>query len=116
MGLVFRTIRVGDQFLRIAGIGGVCTHQEFQRRGYAARVMHAAQEWLSALPEIPFAMLFCNEERIPFYASLGWRIIRGPLTLVQLKNASSSNSPRMILLLHDEGWPEGDVDLQGWPW
>jgi GNAT superfamily N-acetyltransferase len=116
VGLVFRIIQVGEQFLRVAGIGGVSTHPDFQRRGYAARVMHAAQEWLSALPEIPFGMLFCSEERVPFYASLGWRVINAPMFIGAAGKRQLFDSPRMILLLHGEEWPVGEIDLHGWPW
>ena len=68
-----RQMRIGPSAVRTGGIGGVCTHPEHRKKGYASAMMRDAIEWLRQsgyevgvlFSEIPFV----------FYRRLGWECL-----------------------------------------
>ena len=44
IGILDRTIQAGGRDLTVAGVGGVATHPEFHRRGFAGVLLQAAAE------------------------------------------------------------------------
>jgi hypothetical protein len=60
---------------------------------------------------------------VPFYESLGWRRIEGPVTCEQpggrivYTETLPPSAPVMALALHDSAeLPRGPVDVAGLPW
>ena len=62
------TLRYGRATLRVAGIGDVCTHPSYRRRGYSAAVMHDA---LTAVAERGAHLAMLRDET-HYYARYGF--------------------------------------------
>jgi GNAT superfamily N-acetyltransferase len=116
IGLLNRTIQVSGQSLTIAGIGGVATHPDFQRRGFAAILMQAAAEQMRRLGGYDFAMLYCDPKLIPFYAKSGYRQVLNRIYILQHGQRVLFEDHQMVLPLSGKPWPDGDVDVNGPPW
>lgn len=116
IGVLNRMIQAGGQELSIAGVGGVATHPDFQRRGFAAHLLQAAAEQMRRLGGYDFAMLYCNPKLIPYYAKSGYRQVVNPIYILQHGQRVLFEDHQMVLPLSGKLWPEGDVDVNGPPW
>jgi aminoglycoside 2'-N-acetyltransferase I len=114
--VIRRTIRVGDQTLCIGGIGGVATHPDWRKHGYARALLQAAEELMRREGGFDFGMLFCAEEKIPFYGKSGYIQVYNPLYITQKSGKMLFNDIKMVLPLSNKPWPEGNIDVQGKPW
>jgi aminoglycoside 2'-N-acetyltransferase I len=115
-----RTILVDGQPTRIAGIRGVRTDPAYRRRGFASAAMRAATDfiWRELRPDM--AMLLSSEMAVPFYQSLGWQIIEGPVFFDQPTGKQNLRKvlperPAMVLLPEGRDPSRGAVDLCGLP-
>jgi predicted acetyltransferase len=116
IGVLNRTISVAGQSLVIAGIGGVATHPDFQRRGFAASLLQAAAGQMRRLGGYDFAMLYCSPEKIPYYAKSGFRQVLNRIYILQHGQRVLFEDHQMVLPLSGKPWPDGDVDVNGPPW
>jgi GNAT superfamily N-acetyltransferase len=115
-----RTILVDGQSTQIAAIRGVRTDPAYRRCGLASAAMRAAIDfiWSDLRPDL--AMLLSSEMAVPFYQSLGWRIISGPVYFDQPTGKQDlcevlPERPAMVLLPEGRDLPRGAVDLCGLP-
>ena len=98
------------------------TDPDHRRRGYGRAVMERAHELMQSFANVDFAVLFSSEMAVPFYVSLGWRAVLGPVTCEQPSGRISytetlPTAPVMVLALRPSGdWPDGPVEVQGLPW
>ena len=71
----------GLEGVRVAhgGIGGVATHVNFRRRGYASIALNAAIQTLKDEGATDFALLFCERHNAPFYMGRGWKPFEGEI-------------------------------------
>ncbi|ADV66459.1 GNAT family N-acetyltransferase [Deinococcus maricopensis] len=118
LGFGRRTVRVGREDVRVAGVGAVATHPAHRGRGYGARLLRTLPH---AAPDVDFAFLECREEVAPFYASGGF--VRVPNSTWSLDPdegmwVERAGSPVMVLPVRASirAWPAGRVDLRGMPW
>lgn len=116
VGILWRTVSVQGQALRVGGIGSVCTHPDFLRRGYAHRLMGTAHDFMVREKRCEFAMLFCAQRTVSLYQDLGYAVIDSPLWMDQPNGRRLFDSPKMVLPLTNLSWPEGEIDIQGLPW
>ena len=65
-----REMRIGSTPLRMAGVGGVGTHPDHRRKGYAAAMMRDVAEWFVA-SGYHMGLLF-TEIPCRYYAGVGW--------------------------------------------
>ena len=65
-----REMRVGSTPLRMAGVGGVGTHPDHRRQGYAAAMMRDAADWFRSAG-YQMGLLF-TEIPCRYYAQFGW--------------------------------------------
>jgi predicted N-acetyltransferase YhbS len=57
--------------VRVAGLSNVFTFPPYRREGHASEIVRAANSLIDQRdPEM--AILFCEDELVPFYAALGW--------------------------------------------
>lgn len=118
VGLLTREVAVGAQRLPVwvGGVGGVCTHPDFQRRGFSGQLLERAADYMRADLRMPFGLLVCGPHRTHFYASHGWQTLAAPMVF-DLRGAKQTfPDVTMILPLTELDWPEGVVDLCGKPW
>jgi GNAT superfamily N-acetyltransferase len=117
-----RTVSTSGGAARVAGIRGVVTDPDQRRRGYGRVVMERAQDVMRSFADCDFALLFSSVMAVPFYESLGWRAIRGPVTCDQPGGRidytrTLPTAPVMVLALRPSAdLPAGPIDVHGLPW
>ena len=115
VGVLKHGISVGGQLVTVGGVGGVVTLPAFQKNGYARELMlHAAQflkKW-----QVDAGLLFCLRRRVPYYESQGWQVIDGPVMVEQPSGGIVSPLEVMVLPLSKASWPDGEVQLNSFPW
>ena len=109
-------IRVGSQSLTIAGVGGVATHPDWRRQGFARRLLKAAEDLMRSEGCYDFGMLFCDPKMIPYYSNCGYTQIHNPLFIMQRGQRVAFDDNEMVLSISGKPWPEGVVDIPGSPW
>ncbi len=115
-GLVEREILIAGQPFTAAGVGGVCTHPDFQRRGYAHRIMEEIRRAILADPRAHLGLLFCDPEMVPYYTSCGWEQRTDPLYAVQFGRRVLFHARYMLLFKPGIAIPRGETDIQALPW
>jgi aminoglycoside 2'-N-acetyltransferase I len=116
VGLYPRQARHDGEQVLVGGIGGVMTHPEHRRRGFAGIAMHQARR-LFAEQGVDFALLFCEPKNIPFYGALGWSIFPGQVIVEQpAGRAPFTLMTAMVLGLVRPAPATGVIDLCGLPW
>jgi|GEM_PF-658982 len=116
VGILKRVIIAGRKSIQVVGLGGVATHPDFRRRGYAQRLIDAAGVWIKRQTDCSFGMLFCSREMLGYYERSGWLEVANPLYIEQKAGRMPLNSPKMVLPIGTARWPDGEVDIQGKPW
>ena len=118
VGIFLRTARIHGSPRQIAGIGGVMTHPRFRRQGFARNALHQARSFLLADAGAAFALLFCEQRLVSFYARLAWRCFAGPVFVEQPGSGSTNFTTMgaMVLDLAERAPAEGIIDLCGLPW
>ncbi len=122
VGVQSRVISVGDQEVRVGGVGGVLVRTPGRGEGLGRRLLEDLARVLVDPAGVELGYLGCREEVVPFYTACGW-------TRVAVRESSRSildgspvvQEPGPPVLVHParrdvSTWPSGDVDLRGRPW
>jgi aminoglycoside 2'-N-acetyltransferase I len=116
VGLFPRRGRHDGERVHIGGIGGVMTHPEHRRRGFAGAAMRRARG-LFATEGMDFALLFCEPENIGFYGALGWCLFPGGVIADQPAGCGPFTLMRAMVLGLARAAPAcWVIDLCGLPW
>lgn len=116
VGILRRTISVGEKPLHIGGICTVVTELAYCRRGIASYLMGRAVMFLRDQLHLPFALLTCKPRLEHLYARLGWRSVEGPTVFDQPSGMRSCGGLTMVIECGGRPWPKGRIDLCGLPW
>jgi GNAT superfamily N-acetyltransferase len=116
IGILQRTISVGQELLPVAGICGVVTVLEYRDRGIASALLNESVAYIKNRLSLPFALLTCNARLEAFYERLGWRTVNGPTVFTQPDGVRTCKGLTMMLECGPRLWPEGPIDLCGLPW
>jgi GNAT superfamily N-acetyltransferase len=100
----------------IGGIGGVVTIPSAQRRGYAAMLVRHATEFLAHEWDVDFAMLFCIDRMVSYYARLGWRKVDCEVMLDQPTGKRPSPFHVMTLPFNERFHTINSIDLASASW
>lgn len=111
-----REIAVGAERVWVAGVGGVATHPNWLRRGFASQALRASETFMRETLKVPFGLLVCADETQPVYARCGWQTVARALTFIQDEKPRSLETCVMILPLSNQAWPAGEINLLGLPW
>ena len=114
--IVERDAIVGQEGVRLAGIGGVLTLPEWRGRGLAQAGLQKAQAFMCEELNVDFGLLMCDQEMVTYYSTLGWLEVEGPLVYDQPEGKVTYDDRVMIFNCSDMGWPQGVIDIQGYPW
>lgn len=116
-GLVIRDGTHDGRPARIGGVGGVKTHPDHRRLGYAAEIMRSAHRFFSAADEVDFGLLVCEDSLIPYYGRLGWQVFDGEMLTQQPAGKVRFTFNRVMVIPVTGSAPEaGVIDLNGPPW
>lgn len=116
LGVVERTVSVADASIRVGGVTGVVTCQQWRGQGAARSLLSAACAFFRTQCTVPFGFLLCRPELRSLYEKSGWRIVPGAVRFAQPTGPAKYPHLAMVLRFGEEDWPIGDVDLQGLPW
>jgi GNAT superfamily N-acetyltransferase len=116
LGLLRREILVGGEPVGVAGVGGVATHPQWQKRGFASALLQATEKFMREKMNASFGLLVCADERRPFYERAGWQRVAPELFFTQNAQRRSVKTCVMILPLTEQLWRAGEIDLRGLPW
>jgi GNAT superfamily N-acetyltransferase len=114
--LLKREITVGGERVWVAGIGGVATHPQWQKRGLASQLMRATQEYIRQEMDVPFGLLICADGTRPFYEKLSWQTVADELIFIQNGKRKTLKTCVMVLNIAGKPFPQGIIDLCGLPW
>lgn len=116
-GLVIRDGSHDRRPARIGGVGGVKTHPNHRRRGYAGEAMQSAHRFFSEAAGVDFGLLVCEESLIPYYERLGWQLFDGELLTQQPAGKVRFTFNRVMVIPITGTAPKaGVIDLNGPPW
>ncbi|MEP3224522.1 MAG: GNAT family N-acetyltransferase [Parasphingorhabdus sp.] len=116
-GLYQREILWDNQYIAIAGIGGVMTDPAYQRQGFGKQIIRHLVAMLKAQDDWAFVLLFCEDHNIPFYDSLGFDLFEGRLEVEQNgKTGPFAFRNVMVQALSKPAPAAGYIDLCGLPW
>jgi predicted acetyltransferase len=114
--IVERTVKVGGQPVRLAGIGNVATKVEWRKRGYATQAGNVARDFLHNPLKVDFGLMIATENMIPGYEKRGWKVVAQSMWIEQPDGKQIFTIPVMVLPVCKQDWPGGDIDLCGLPW
>jgi len=116
-GIYFRTVTWNGQQVHIGGIGGVATHADCRRRGYASIALDAAAQTMRDHDAAQFALLFCEPHNFEFYQSRGWQPFTGAVYAEQPEGRIRFEvMAPFVLDLKRRAPTLGTLDLCGLPW
>jgi len=115
-----RTIRVGGEDVFVGGLSGVMTRTAYKGRGYASMAVERANRWICKDINAEFGLLICLPRLVGFYEKHGWKLIDEPMWFSQPDSDGLQKLPppiqTMILQCGERAWPDGQVDMRGFPW
>ena len=116
VGILKRRVQVGEIMLEVGGIGGVATHPDYQRLGFGSAVLQGAAEFMRHELQVEFGLLVCDPDMVTFYSKLGWQIAHSEMVFNFQGSKHVFQGITMVLPLGARPWPEGKIDLCGFPW
>lgn len=117
VGLYFRTATWNGQKVHIGGIGGVATHANHRRRGYASIALNAAVQTMRDHDTAQFALLVCEPHNFEFYSARGWQPFDGTVYVEQPEGRIRFEAMAPFVLDLKRRAPTlGTLDLCGLPW
>jgi aminoglycoside 2'-N-acetyltransferase I len=114
--IIDRIAQVGYHKVRLGGIGGVGTLPEFRGRGFAGMALASAAIFMEKEMGVDFGFLFCSPEMVSFYSRLNWQVKDAPVYYDQPGRKVLLDGKAMILACIRNAWPDGEVDVSGYPW
>ncbi|MEM8695059.1 MAG: GNAT family N-acetyltransferase [Pseudomonadota bacterium] len=116
-GVHRRSVLVGSEAMTIAGIGGVKTHPDHQKLGYASRVLEETLALIETEIAPDFSLIFVETHNRPFYQKRGWRVFDG--TVIVEQHGERIAFPEQGTMVRDgtaHAPLSGTIDLRGKPW
>ena len=118
IAVVVRTITTTWNFrYNVASIQGVSVAPDQRRAGLARQLLQAALQEAEKRGFL-FAILYCKELLVPYYASQGWKLADDSVVMWNSRDLPifmQSNCP-MYYELKDVPFPEGPLDVHSPSW
>jgi aminoglycoside 2'-N-acetyltransferase I len=114
--IIERMVKVGDESVKLGGIGNIATKVEWRQRGYSTQALKVAQKFLFDPLQVDFGFMIATEEMISRYKKVGWSVVADTMMIDQPYGKAVLNYPAMVLPVCKKDWPKGSIDLCGLPW
>jgi predicted N-acetyltransferase YhbS len=118
VGVIDRTIKVGDRKYRVAGVQNICVLPKYRGRQLSDSILQAATAEAHQ-QKFDFGLLFTQEKIKKVYTHNGWLEIKSR-KFIRTKNSINIEMPpesiKMYYPLAVKDFPTGDVDLLGNKW
>ncbi len=119
LGVVDRSVLIGEKILRIAGIQGVIVLPEYRKKGLSDHLLAAAMNEAQRRG-FDFGLLFCLPALEKVYARCGWHCLSQRNIIRVDDDGTEKPLPQkniaMEYPLQLNTFPEGDIHLQGNDW
>lgn len=116
IGLYFRLVTWNGVKMHIGGIGGVSTHPDARRKGYASVALNAAVQTLRDRQDAQFGLLFCAPHNAPFYQARNWQAFTGDVIVEQPEGRAPFTAMAPFVFDLKRAPRRGTIDLCGLPW
>jgi aminoglycoside 2'-N-acetyltransferase I len=116
VGILKHVVSLDGKPVTVAGVGGVVTVPEAQKKGFARRLMQHAARFLESEWKVDAGLLFCRPELTAYYAALGWQAVEGSVLVEQPAGKIISPLNVMALPMGGKRWAPGSIELQSLPW
>ena len=113
---VQKGIAIAAVALLIGGIGGVSTHPDARRKGYASVALNAAVQTLRDRQDAQFGLLFCEPHNAPFYRARNWQAFTGEVYVEQPEGRVLFTAMAPFVFDLKRAPRRGTIDLCGLPW
>jgi GNAT superfamily N-acetyltransferase len=120
--LTQRTVAIGEREALVAGVRGVMTDPGYRRLGLGRIVMQRTHELMRSFVDCDFGLLFSSVMAVPFYLSLGWQTVDGPVMCDQpdgrINYTERLPTAPVMVRMRDPRLrpPSGAIDVMGPPW
>lgn len=120
VAIIDRTVTVGSEPLRVAGVGLVYVLPDYRKKGYSSPVLAASMEEAKR-QGYDFGMLFTSVPKISkVYLDHGWvQILDRQVTCIESDDNEVDLGPeraKMYYVLDNPDFPDGDIHLNGNRW
>ncbi|HMG74610.1 MAG TPA: GNAT family N-acetyltransferase [Pyrinomonadaceae bacterium] len=115
-GILKHSINVNGEPVSVAGLGGVVTVPEAQRKGLARQLVQHAMRFAESEWEVDAGLLFCRPPMVTYYEALGWQLVESQVIIEQPSGKIASPLHVMVLPFGKMTWPAGSIELQSLPW
>jgi GNAT superfamily N-acetyltransferase len=116
VGVLKHAVSVNDKAVTVAGVGGVVTLPEAQKKGFARLLMQHATSFVEREWKVDAALLFCLPQLAAYYEGLGWQGVESTVLIEQPKGPIAAPLHVMVRPLGGMNWPTGSVELRSFPW
>ena len=115
-GILKHVVSVNGSPVLVAGLGGVVTVPEAQRKGFARQLVQHAMTRAETEWKVDAGLLFCRPQMVDYYERLGWQTVDSPVMIEQPGGHIISPLHVMVIPFGKMSWPPGVVELQSLPW
>ena len=118
VGVLNHVVTVGNQEVRVGGIGGVVTVPSARLKGHARAVLQAALDFMCEEWEVEFGFLLCLDLMVPFYQKPGWQKVVDTVIMDQPSGSMPLPSGLSAVVFPCKGkeWPAGTLEMNSMPW
>ena len=104
--LVRKLIHAGNIY-NLAGLGGVLTRTEYQKKGYGTEIVKFATEYIYN-HAFDIAILFCHRNKEAFYRLNGWEILKNDSTIIEEDNPHPQPQDELTMIQYVSHKAKGD--------
>jgi predicted N-acetyltransferase YhbS len=116
VAIVVRNATWDGRAIKVGGLGGVATREDWRRRGVARRAMATALQEIKQAHKADFGLLFCEPRHAPLYEKLGWRSFAGDVFVMQPQGRARFGVTDPYVFDLALAPRSGVLDLCGLPW
>jgi predicted acetyltransferase len=115
LNIIDRQGQVDGKQVQLLGLNNVITEPNHRGKGYSKKLNLAALDFMSKQNPDGLGVLFCADNLMPFYSSLGWEKFSGK-TIVWQPSGEKVWPSNCMTYSFGAMAPLGEINLKGLPW